>query len=116
MLREARGISKLVLRAGKTDLRYGIRKLASMLIFDYGFDPEKDGGLYLFSGSKRDTVKALTYDNDGFLLMTKQLASGSFLWPKDTDDALEISRESYERLMDGYRIDSFLSRYEALKL
>ena len=116
MLREARGIKKLVLRAGKTDLRYGIKTLASMLVFDYGFEPEKDGGLYLFSGSKKDTIKALTYDEDGFLLMTKRLASGSFLWPKDTDDALEISRESYERLMDGYRIDSFLSRHEVLKL
>lgn len=67
MLREARGINKLVLRAGKTDLRYGIKKLASMLIFDYGFDPVNDGGLYLFSGAKKDTVKALNYDEDGFL-------------------------------------------------
>ena len=116
MLREARGINKLVLRAGKTDLRYGIKILASLLIFDYGFDLVKDGGLYLFSGSKRDTIKGLTYDEDGFLLLTKQLTSGSFLWPKDTADALEISRESYQQPMDGYRIDGFLSRYEALKI
>ena len=87
-----------MLGAGKTDLRYGIKRLASMLIFDYGFDPEKDGGLYLFSGSKKNTIKGIIYDEDGFLLMTKQLASGSFLWPKNTADALEISRESYERL------------------
>ena len=31
MLREAPGIKKLVLRAGKTDMRFGMGKLAAML-------------------------------------------------------------------------------------
>lgn len=115
MLREAPGIKKLVLRAGKTDMRFGMGKLAAMLQIDYGINPMEDGGLYLFSGSRKDTIKALTYDGDGFVVMTKRLATGTFQWPKDTSAALEISRESYERLMDGYRIETVLTRHELAK-
>ena len=115
MLKEAPGIQKLVLRAGKTDMRYGMGKLAAMLIGDYGFNPVEDGGLYLFSGSRKDTIKGLTYDSDGFVIFTKRLAKGIFQWPNNSTDALEISRESYEQLMDGYRIETFLTKQEIRK-
>ena len=78
MLREAPGIKKPVLSAGKTDMRLGMGKLAAMLQTDYGINPMEDGGLYLFSGSRKDTIKALTYEDDGFLIMTKRLAGVEF--------------------------------------
>lgn len=115
MLKEAPGIKKLVLSAGKTDMRLGIGKLAAMLQTDYGLNPMEDGGLYLFSGSRKDTIKALTYEDDGFLIMTKRMAGRVFQWPNNTKEALEISRESYERLMDGYRIETVLTTHELLK-
>lgn len=115
MLRNPNGIQKLILKAGKTDMRYGMGKLAAMLQTDYGLNPMEDGGLYLFSGSRKDTIKALTYDGDGFVVMTKRLATGTFQWPNDTKEALEISRESYEQLMDGYKIKTVLTRHELVK-
>lgn len=114
MLREAHGIRKLVLRAGRTDMRWGIERLASMLLADYDFHPMEDGGLYLFQGTRKDTIKGLTYDKDGFLILTKRLKTKVFQWPLDTQAALEISRESYQRLMDGYDIEGFIDEREIL--
>ena len=112
MLREAHGIQKIVLRAGRTDMRLGIDKLVSMLVADYDFHPMEDGGLYLFSGARKDTIKGLTYDKNGFLIFTKRLALGTFQWPRNTKDALEITREDYERLMNSYSIEGFIDARE----
>ena len=62
MLREAEGIKRIIIKTGKTDLRLGIDKLASLIQMDYGLDPLEKGTLFLFCGNKRDRIKGLLYE------------------------------------------------------
>ena len=108
-------IKKLVLKAGSTDLRLGMPKLTAKLQTDYGLDPCENGTLFLFCGGKRNRIKGLTHGPKGFIIFTQYLNQKVFQWPDKTSDALEISQESYEKLMDGYRIETVLSKREVMK-
>ena len=80
MLREATGIRKIYLRAGRTDLRKGIYSLQAMI--------------------------QMVFEGDGWLIMTKHLIGGNrFQWPRNSGDTLNLTREQYCHLMDGFTID-----------
>ena len=102
MLKEAYGIKRLVIRTGKTDLRYGIDRLCSIVRTEYGFNPREEGVLYIFCGTRNDRLKALVFEGDGFVLLTKRLLKGmEFKWPRSQTQALEIPAETYMELMNG---------------
>ena len=76
-------IKKVVIKLGKTDLRRGIDGLASIIRLSGNMDPMERGTLYLFCGSRPDRIKGLTFEGDGYLLLTKRLSRDSrFQWPR----------------------------------
>ena len=99
MLKEGLGVKKIILRAGKTDLRHGIDGLAAIVKLVYGMDPLEEGTLFLFCGIRRDRIKGLLYEGDGFLLLTKRLSNGVYQWPRNSNEAKELSREAFSRLI-----------------
>lgn len=115
MLREAYGVKRIIIRTGKTDLRFGIDKLAALVRMEFGLDPLDAGTLFLFCGKKRDRIKGLVYEGDGFLLLTKRLTKGAFQWPRSETEAHEMSREDYGRLMDGYTVESSIKVYSKIE-
>lgn len=112
MLKEAYGVKRIILRTGRTDLRYGIDKLAALVRMEFGLEPLDEGTLFLFCGNKRDRIKGLIYEDGGFLLLTKRLTNGVFQWPRTSIEAREMSREDYRRLMDGYTVESSIKTYD----
>ena len=107
MLREAYGIKRLVIRTGRTDLRYGIDRLCSIVRTECGFNPREEGVLYIFCGTRNDRLKALVFEGDGFVLLTKRLLKGmEFKWPRSQTQALEIPAETYMELMNGCEVES----------
>ena len=112
MLREATGVNRIILRTGKTDLRFGIDRLSSMVQNEFGFDPLETGTLFLFCGNRADRIKGLLFEGDGYLLLTKRLINGSFMWPRDRIEARELPHSSFERLMDGFEVTSSLKVYQ----
>ena len=64
---------------GYTDLRRGIDGLANLVKSQFQMDPFQRA-LFLFCGRRRDRIKALYWEGDGFLLLYKRLESGSFQW------------------------------------
>ena len=48
--------------------------------------------LYLFCGRKKNTLKALHFDKDGFGLYIKRLNNGRFQWPNNAFEIRPLSR------------------------
>lgn len=114
MLKHGYGTSfkKAIIRMGKTDLRFGIDKLAALVNLEYGFDPMETGTIYLFCGSRLDRIKALMYEEDGYILLTKRLTDGSFQWPRSSDEARELTEDDFDRLMSGFTIEPSIKTTE----
>lgn len=106
MYRQFPEIKKVYLKYGFTDLRKGTAGLESIIKLHFGKDPMEPGALFLFCGRSCSKMKALIWDNDGFILMKKELSRGRYCWPRDADDLKYISEESFARLLDGFTIDS----------
>ena len=106
MLNNAAGFQKIYIAAGFTDLRRGIDGLASIVKFNFQLNPYEKDILFLFCGRRNDRIKGLVWEGDGFLLLYKRLELGGFSWPRTKEEALEITLEQYQALMQGLEIVS----------
>ena len=94
----------MFLATGFTDLRRGIDGLASIVQQQFELDPVTNT-LFLFCGRRRDRIKALYWEGDGFVLLYKRLESGSFQWPRSETEAKALTPQQYRLLMEGLSID-----------
>ena len=78
--------------------------LAAMIKHSFELDPFEKDVLFLFCGRRSDRIKGLLWEGDGFLLLYKRLASGSFKWPRTQQEALSITMEQYHLLMGGFEV------------
>lgn len=104
MLNDACCFKKVYLAVGTTDLRKGIDGLAGIIKFRFDLDPYDKDTLFLFCGKKPDRIKGLVWEGDGFLLLYKRINIGTFKWPRSESEAIEITREQYQNLMQGFEI------------
>jgi len=105
MLKEAAGIRRVVLKTGRTDLRRGIDGLKAVISLN-GMDPLEKGTLFLFCGRRNDRIRGLTFEGDGYLLITKRLSGQNrFQWPRNEEDMKNITMEQYRNLMEGFTIE-----------
>ena len=105
MLKEADGIRRVVLKTGRTDLRRGIDGLKAVISLN-GMDPLEKGTLFLFCGRRNDRIRGLTFEGDGYLLITKRLSGQNrFQWPRNEEDMKNITMEQYRNLMEGFTIE-----------
>ena len=98
MLNDFKCRCPVYLACGYTDLRKGIDGLAALVQQQFHLDPFQNT-LFLFCGRQRDRIKGLYWEGDGFLLVYKRLESGSFQWPRDGNEAKEITAQQYRWLM-----------------
>lgn len=102
MLAEAAGVRKIYIACGYTDLRKGIDGLAQIVGTAYKMNPFDKDVLFLFCGKRCDRIKGLLWEGNGFLLLYKRVESGSFSWPRNPQEAAELTREQYQLLMQGF--------------
>ena len=112
MLRDATWFKKIIIKCGKTDLRRGISGLMSVIRLEYGLDTVEEGTLFLFCGNKRNCIKGICFDQDGFCMIVKRLTDGVYQWPRSTDEARALSQEEFHRLMEGFTVQSSIRVYE----
>lgn len=104
MLNDFSGAERVYLAVGYTDLRKGIDGLASLIQGQFELDPFTNT-LFLFCGRRRDRLKGLYWEGDGFVLLYKRLETGGFQWPRDGGEVRTLSRQQYRWLMEGLQID-----------
>ena len=104
MLNDATGFRHIYMAVGYTDLRRGIDGLASIVQQEFHMDPYEERNLFLFCGRRTDRIKGLLYEGDGFLLLYKRLADGSFRWPRSESEARELTPQEYRWLMEGLEV------------
>ena len=64
------------------------------------------GYVFIFCNRRRNSIKVLRYDANGFVLATKKLLDGmKFQWPKDEKEVDEISEKQLEWLLEGLEIE-----------
>ena len=104
MLNDFTGAEKVYIACGYTDLRSGIDGLASLVQSQFQLNPFTNT-LFLFCGRRRDRIKALYWEGNGFVLLYKRLESGAFQWPRSEAEARELTAQQYRWLMEGLQID-----------
>jgi len=106
---------KIYLACGPTDLRKNIDALSSLVKESFKLDPYSDT-LYVFCNKKRDIIKILEWDGDGFWLHMKKIEKGRFNWPNiDGDEIMDLTRQELEILIGSTRLRSKLKRREILR-
>ena len=96
----------IILATGATDFRKQITSLSSMVTMQYHMDPFADGYVFIFCNRRRNAIKVLRYDKNGFVLATKKLLDGmKFQWPRNKDEVKEITKQQMEWLLDGLEIE-----------
>lgn len=104
MLGDLSGVSKIYIITGRTDMRRSFDGLMAIIKDTYQLDPYANA-LYLFCGRKSNTIKALHFDKDGFVLLTKRLSTGRYQWPRNSTEAKLLTRQQFRWLMEGLSIE-----------
>lgn len=99
MLESLVNLKNIYIACGKTDLRKGIDGLAEMIELKFNLNPFSPSTLFLFCGNRKDRIKGLLWEGDGFLLLYKRLESGKFEWPRNTQEAKRITPQQYRWLL-----------------
>lgn len=100
---------KIYLRLEPTDMRKSINTLA-ILVSDVMSKDPASGHMFLFRNKKGDKIKVLYYEQNAFSLWYRRLETGKYIFPKDGNGDLEMTREHFKWL---FASDKF-SRVESM--
>jgi transposase len=106
---------KVYLACGATDMRKNIDALSVLVQESFRLDPYSDT-MFVFCNRKRDIIKILEWDWDGFWLHTKKIEKGRFNWPDAAgEEIMDLTRKELEILIGSTRLRSKLKRHEILR-
>ena len=91
---------------GYTDMRQGINSLSALVQYHFRLDPLGEGSIFLFCGRRRDRIKVLTHDSDGYVLLYKRLFKGRYQWPMSEEEVRALTPYEFGQLMGGYSVES----------
>ena len=102
----ADGVENIYLACGHTDFRKQIEGLSAMINLKLKLNPCLSNSVFLFCNKKRNSIKMLRWEHNGFVLATKKLMQEMrFQWPKTSEEVVNISRQELRWLTEGLKID-----------
>jgi transposase len=104
MLNDLSSNQQVYLVTGYTDLRRSIDGLAMIIQGQLRLD-SFSSALFLFCGRRRDRIKGLLWERDGFLLLYKRLDNGQFQWPRNETEAKLLTPQQTRWLLEGLTIE-----------
>lgn len=93
---------KVYLHRAPVDFRLNINGLATLVQQTLGLDPFARC-VYVFSNRRRNRVKILGWDRNGFWLLLKRLEEDRFIWPSEMV-APTLTVEQLHWLLEGIDI------------
>ena len=113
MIRPSNSSLKVYVYSKAVDMRKQIDGLAALVQTEMDLDPFAKS-LFVFANKRRDKLKILAWDKNGFLVWYKRLEKQRF--PKlKGDQTRTLSIKDLNLYLDGYDIDRF-KPHEALKV
>jgi len=103
---------KFFLATGVTDLRKSINGLSALVEEEMSLSPFT-GALFGFCNRRRDLIKLLYWDRNGFALWMKRLEKDRFPWPNAKDSRVDITGRELRWLLDGLNLEK--RAFERLK-
>ncbi|MFW8602487.1 IS66 family insertion sequence element accessory protein TnpB [Desulfobacterota bacterium M19] len=97
--------NKVYLAVGTTDMRKSINGLSQLVAEIFGANIF-EGNLFAFCNKRRDIIKILFWDRNGFCIWHKRLEKDHFLWPKSEQDVINIDSRQMSWLLAGLDINT----------
>ena len=97
---------KIFVALQPTDMRRGFPGLSGEVQATLEEDP-LSGHLFLFRNRRRDRIKILFWDGDGYVIYYKLLSRGSFEFPESSDPKspmAQIRASELSMLLDGIEL------------
>jgi len=91
---------RVFLAIGSTDMRKSINGLSILAEQVLAQNPFT-GDLFVFCNRRRNMVKILYWDCNGFCVWLKRLEKDRFTWPRTRQDVISIGRKELEWLLSG---------------
>lgn len=105
MLGDISGVDEIYIVCGYTDMRKSIDGLCSIISDQLKMDP-RQSALFLFCGRRCDRIKAILWENDGFVMLYKRMeAHGRFRWPRNRLEVRQLTWQQFDWLMTGLEIE-----------
>lgn len=102
MLRPDRGIERVYLHRAPVDMRKQMDGL-SILAQDVLRQNPMSGTLFVFVNARRNKLKILYWERNGFVVWYKRLERERFAWPgREVGATLAVSMRELEWLLEGF--------------
>jgi transposase len=92
--------ARVLLATRPVDFRKGAHGLAALAQEVLAADVFS-GAVIVYRSKRSDRVKILLWDDNGLVLVWKQLQQGSFRWPPIMDGVMKLSAIEFAALFDG---------------
>lgn len=104
MMRPTNDVPAVYLCREPIDFRCGINTLAVLVEGTLDMDPFAEQ-LYVFCNRRRNQIKILYWERNGFCLWQKRLEKSRFHWPRKASDPIVIlTAQQLNWLLDGFDI------------
>ena len=92
--------TEILLAVKPVDFRKGIDGLVGLCEYILKQNP-RSGTLFVFISRDSTKVRILTYEENGFWLMTKRLSLGKFSWPKAGEEITNLQSNELRKILSG---------------
>lgn len=100
---QLRSYAKVYIAIGYTDMRKSINGLCQLVADNFDRNIF-EGNLFAFCNRRRDTIKIIFWDQNGFCIWHKRLEKDRFLWPESKNEVINIDSRQMSWLLAGFDI------------
>lgn len=101
-----KNVKEIYIAYGVTDFRMQTHTLCRMIEDKFLMDPYNNAA-FIFCNRKRNSIRVLCYDKNGFVLAQKTLLDVDkmkFQWPSKEEEIKQITKQQLNWLLSGLKI------------